>query len=1355
MNLLQDVFISYGRADSRAFVAKLYQRLLAEGLTVWLDLEDIPLGVDYQKQIDDAIDKVDNFLFIISPHAVNSPYCLLEIERALQHNKRIIPLLHVEEIGQDIWQQRYPESTAADWEAYQAAGKQSSFPNMHPDISRINWVNFRETVDDFEQSFQALLAIFERQKDYVHQHTIFLNDALRWEKNQKQPEYLLMGEKHQQAQDFLVKRFQEEQAPCIPTDLHCEYITESTKNANNLMTQVFLCHAEQDRDITRQIRRSLMRSGITTWSYQNDITIGTDFQDTIKQGIEETDNILFLMSPDGIESEYCQQELDYAFELNKRIIPIRAGEVDPSQIPARLRNLQYIDLADNLTDADYSQDESKLLQVLRKGTAYYTEHKVLLAKALKWQRQHSNPSMLLRGYNLRQAETWLKTAVHYGQNPPTAFHLEFIEESLRTPPAASLDVFISYSRAEAGFARKLNEALQIQGKTTWFDQESITVGSADFQAEIHRGIALSDHFLFVLSPRSVSSTYCADEVEYAVSLNKRFVCLLYAPIEPQNLHPQLAKVQWIEFDPLKQDFDSSFRQLVRVLETDPDHVRHHTKWLQRALEWLYRDRSPDLLLRESEFAIAENWLQETDRYKKNPKATPLIHDYITVSRETIAAAMRRERFNIRLIRGLLGLVSIAFLCALFLGIRIFQQKQLVERSLEAQTLALSDSSRILTESDNDFDALLTAMRAAQPVLSNRVQLAPDLHRQVEAALQMALYNRQERNRLETHQAGIFDVSISPDSKTIATASADRTVKLWDLQGNEIETLTGHQDWVYGVSFSPNGQTLATAGKDGTAKLWSLNGALLKTLTGHTAPVRSVSFSADGQQLATASFDDTVRLWTVAGDAIATLVGHQDEVWTVQFSPDGRTLASASLDRTIKLWNRDGTFLKTLANNSSQIFSLGFSPDGQMLATADADNMVKLWSLDGKLRQTLTGHNRKVWGVNFSADGLMLVTVSGDRTAKLWRRRDLTAPFVEQTTLTGHLNQVYSASFSPDGDYLVTVSQDDTAKLWQLGSRRRLEGHQGRVQGVSFSPDGQTIATASTDQTAKLWQRNGKELLTLTGHQDWVYRAEFSPDGQTIATASKDQTVKLWTLEGQEMATFTGHQGAVYDLAFSPDGQTIATVSEDKTAKLWSLTGQATATLTGHQQAVYAVEFSPDGQTIATTGEDSTVRLWSLGGQEKVQFSRPGTLFYDLAFSPNGQSLLTASHDTLIRQWTLQGDMIQVFSGHRSQAASATFSPDGDTLASTSIDQTAKLWTLEGQELLTIEGHQGAVLDATFSPDGTALATAGNDRVVMLWEISPLPKLMEQGCTWLFDYLQTNPNVSAEDKMLCPNTLDYK
>jgi hypothetical protein len=622
MNNFCDAFISYGRADSLAFGRKLYARLLEEGFKVWFDQNDIPLGVDFQNQIDDGIEKAHNFLFIIAPHSVNSPYCLKEIELAIKRNKRIIPLLHVEQINRETWQQRFPQGTDEEWEAYKAKGKHTVFQNMHPTIGKINWVYFREGIDDFEKSFAGLIDLFKRHADYVEQHTQFLAKALEWERNQKQHSCLLIADEKQQAQIWLKRRFQDEQPPCIPTDLHCEYITESIKNANNLMTQVIISYADEDRATMEKICSSLRRESITVWTNTTDIQTGEAFEEAIKRGIEQADNVVYLLSPDSVKSYFTRQELDYALSLNKRIIPVLVREISSESIPNALRDLQYIDLTDNVKEDDYLLDESQLLRILHQDEAYYNEHKVLLTKALKWKRQQENPSILLRGYNLRSAQTWLKVANKRTQHPPTALMEEFIEQSLRQPPAISLDVFISYSRADSDFARKLNDALQMQGKRTWFDQESIASGT-DFQQEIYRGIKACDNFLFILSPRSVNSPYCASEVEYGASLNKRFVTVLHRQVNSGDLHPELAKVQWIDFNHNERDFNANFNQLVRTLDTDRVHVQSHTKWLQRAIEWNEQEKSADLLLRGSEFTIAQNWLQEAEQQKKQPTATPL------------------------------------------------------------------------------------------------------------------------------------------------------------------------------------------------------------------------------------------------------------------------------------------------------------------------------------------------------------------------------------------------------------------------------------------------------------------------------------------------------------------------------------------------------------------------------------------------------------------------------------------------------------------------------------------------------------------------------------------------------------
>ncbi|MEM7795028.1 MAG: toll/interleukin-1 receptor domain-containing protein, partial [Cyanobacteria bacterium P01_C01_bin.118] len=647
MNPLQDIFISYGRADSKRFAKQLTDRLEALGYSVWFDFDSIPQGVDYQKQIDDGIAKADNFVFIISPHATRSTHCRQEIERAVALNKRLIPLMHVEEISRGTWQQRYPDGKESDWDAYCGQGDHSCFTHMHAAIEKINWNQLDFSDDDnCAAAFQSLIELLQEERIYVRQHTELLNKALDWEQHQKQTQYLLIGEERQRAEKWLVKRFDHKQPPCIPTDLHCEFITESIKNANNLMTQVFLCHAEPDRTVADQVQLTLMRAGITTWTHHDDIEFGSDFQAAMLRGIEEADNVIFLLSPNSLDSRYCQQELNHALALHKRIIPMLISEVDVKKIPASIQSLQYINLADNVTLANYQQDESDLLRSLQQDAAYYNAHKVLLTKALKWQRQQYNPCILLRGYELQHAIAWLKLARQHPDHSSVSLQGEFINTSEQQPSSVALDVFVSYSRTDSDFARRLNQRLQQQRKRTWFDQESIASG-ADFQQEIYRGIEASDHFLFILSPSSVNSPYCADEVNYAAKLNKRIVTVRHCPVAIDNLHPELAKVQWIDFHGV--DFNASFQELIRTLDADADHLNFHTSLLMQAIAWDKKQRRESLLLRGADLVEAEQWLLKSAG--KQPQPTPLQGSYVASSRK---ASTNRQRTLVGWLSGLLA-----------------------------------------------------------------------------------------------------------------------------------------------------------------------------------------------------------------------------------------------------------------------------------------------------------------------------------------------------------------------------------------------------------------------------------------------------------------------------------------------------------------------------------------------------------------------------------------------------------------------------------------------------------------------------------------------------------------------------
>ncbi|NET38047.1 MAG: TIR domain-containing protein [Cyanothece sp. SIO1E1] len=1363
MNTFQDAFISYGRIDSKSFGIKLYERLTANGLKVWFDFEDIPLGVDYQTHINRGIESVDNFLYVISPHAVNSPYCLKEIELAIQLNKRIIPLMHVEEISWETWKQRHPHRSEDAWHAYKDKGLHASFANMHPEIAKINWVWFREGIDDFEQSLAGLLNIFERHQQYVRQHTHFLINALEWDRNQRQSRYLLAGEERQQGEDWLKISCQEENAPCLPTDLHCEFICESIKQANNLMTQVFLSYSDHDRAVMDKIRKSLMRKGFTVWTNRTDIKTGTDFKAAINRGIEEANNLVYLITADSLNSDYCKAEIEHAQKLNKRIIPLLIKSDALEQIPPNLKSLQFINFANNKTEVDYRKDIDKLVKILHQDAAYYERHKTLLVKALKWEQHQRNACMLLQGYSLRDAAAWLKVAKQHTQHSPLRIQQEFIATSLQQPPDVSPDVFVCYSRSDSGFAHRLNDALQVQGKITWFDQENIASG-ADFQQEIYRGIETSKQFLFIISPNSINSTYCTDEIEYALKQNKKITSVLCQPVNPQDLHPALANIQWIDFHQKREDFDAHLGTLIRTLDADPEHLNAHTRFLVRALEWDKSGRDESLLLRGNALKEAQQWILHCEG--KSPQPTPLHQDYITASH---VVEIQRQRTALRIQRIGLGVISVISLIAIMLGfVANKNHQQAIKSEREAQVgqlQAQTKTAEALFQSNQAFDALLEAIRAGGQLQKDN-DLAQDtgIKAKVVTALQQAVFWVQEQNRLEGHEGIVWGVSVSPQGDKIASASVDGTVKLWRTDGSLIATLpaNGKDMQVLGVDFSPDGKLIAVAGEDKNVELWQAEGSASTPshiLKGHTRPITSVSFSPDGNLIASASEDYSVRLWRPDGKLVGILEAHFAPVRSVTFSPNGQFLASASDDRTIRLWNREGKLIRTIRGHNAQVRSVRFSPDGQKLASASWDNTVRLWQLDGTAIYTIPDHDTLVYDVGFSPDGKMLASASRDKTVKLWAIEDGSL----LTTLSGHSAQVRSLQFFTyqQENLLVSAGGDRTVRIWRLNRPllRSLQAHNASVHSVAFAPDGRTLASSGADDNIRIWDRTGNLLRTLTGHTTVVWQTVFSPNGKLLASASSDYTIKLWDQAGKLLKTLTDHRGPVRAIAFSPDGQWLASGSADMTVRLWSSAGDPIQTLKdAHTKGILTVAFSPDSKTLASAGWDRVVKLWPLVGG-KIQAEAVRELqapegenhtgwIYDVTFGPDGK-IATASYDNTVKLWTPEGDWITTLTGHTAGVVAVSFSENGQLLATASYDNTVNLWdTQTGMLVTTLRGHQNRVNDVSFSLDRGLIATAGEDQRVLLWELNlqgKLDDLLAQGCQWTQNYLQ-NEHSPATDQV---------
>ncbi|KAJ6068068.1 uncharacterized protein N7446_005105 [Penicillium canescens] len=242
--------------------------------------------------------------------------------------------------------------------------------------------------------------------------------------------------------------------------------------------------------------------------------------------------------------------------------------------------------------------------------------------------------------------------------------------------------------------------------------------------------------------------------------------------------------------------------------------------------------------------------------------------------------------------------------------------------------------------------------------------------------------------LEGHSNSILSIAWSQDGSRLASASSDKTVRIWDTAtGQCTSTLEGHSDMVLLIAWSQGGSRLASASSDNTVRIWDpATGQCASSLEGHSNMVHSIVWSPNGSRLASASYDNTVRIWNPAtGKCASTLEGHSGSVSSIAWSQDGSRLASASSDETVRIWDpATGQCVSTLEGHSGSVSSTTWSQDGSRLASASDDETVRIWDpATGLCASTLKGHSGSVSWIAWSQDGSRLASASSDETVRIW------------------------------------------------------------------------------------------------------------------------------------------------------------------------------------------------------------------------------------------------------------------------------------------------------------------------------------------------------------------------------------
>lgn len=569
-------------------------------------------------------------------------------------------------------------------------------------------------------------------------------------------------------------------------------------------------------------------------------------------------------------------------------------------------------------------------------------------------------------------------------------------------------------------------------------------------------------------------------------------------------------------------------------------------------------------------------------------------------------------------------------------------------------------------------------------------------------------------------------AFSPDDRWLAVThpGTNCAVEVYDSStGHLIVELRGHTDEIKGICFSQDGRFLATASEDKTARVWNLpSGDLVGRPMLHDYPVLKVAFSPDAQRLATADATELgewrglVHTWdALTSREIGSPIRIARRAFGLTFQKrNGQRLLAGDGEGTVMVLEAEthSPVYPGLALENDVLTCWAFSPDGLRLATGDRGGSARVWDLEtGEALTPLLQHSDGVRSVHFGPDGDRLITTSNEGVIKLW---DLaaTAQGMRQMKIPGNCRAIdgfwgSKAELSRDGTHLLLASGSAKMQLVNLDKLSpeglpMVSSDGSAIETITFDASGHQWASCadenspvsnSTNWIVDLWREAGGKLRRFAlPHPHPVGVTKFSQDGQRLWTYGKDLYLRTWqTADGklldEKVATDAQHTAMC---GMSADG---------KSAVLFRGTDNDYATdphvfdlrrspatgkrLEGYEAAAWA-SFSPDGTRVAEVlASEGWICDAATGNSLFLPFRHGGKLT-NVRWSPDGREVLTFGSPRNIKLWNAATGVLAhpPMEFGRSTIEWASYSPDGRFVFAHDLAGWLRVWDAKTSEPVT-------------------------------------------------------------------------
>jgi len=542
------------------------------------------------------------------------------------------------------------------------------------------------------------------------------------------------------------------------------------------------------------------------------------------------------------------------------------------------------------------------------------------------------------------------------------------------------------------------------------------------------------------------------------------------------------------------------------------------------------------------------------------------------------------------------------------------------------------------------------------------------------------------------------------------------------------TLAGHASKVLAVTFSPDGTTLASASRDGAIRLWDVaSGAERTRLPGKIMSVWGLLFLPDGTSLLAVGSRGG-QVWNTTTSTLrGELCGHSGAITSCAIAPDQNLIVTTGGDRTARLWHLPDLSPGPVLPTDRPIVTAGFFQESENVVTVDTAT-IKRWDIATGASTAIFQRRDEAHENQGGAISLTGTVATTHGSLIRLHPKLIDSSRVGESVaipLLGHVDRVRFCAFSPDETRLATAGADQTVRLWDTATGQLtaiISGHAGAVYSCAFSRSGTMIATASADSMVRLWHLDRVNQHGRRDTQRWYRSCTFSTDGRTLAATSDDGTVHLLdTGTSREISRLESDSPHfLFHCAYSPDGTHVVAAAGDGIAHLWrTVDGKRVTLPIHHSDRTSTVAFSVDGRLVVSGSLDGTIQVCDLSTGRIIFNAQEEAEVRACGFMPDGRILVVATGVGRLRLFETSGFTVsQEILEHRRGVNALAFHPTSPLLATASSDHTLRIFsTATGAQVTELSGHHGAVRSCAFSPTGDLLLSASADHTLRVWNVA--------------------------------------